>query len=154
MLKLSNPALLWAKQKLVKTGTGVQNKSQTGIEVKQGKEVVIVYRFTNGDFLAGEERTQLLKILGACKLKEDDVVLINEVQVQNVSLSWLRSNFPLKTLLLFGDIEISKNFQLKKYFTYNLDGLQIVKSEPIAKLLTSGADKKALWEELKKIFGA
>lgn len=154
MLKLSNPALLWAKQKLVKTGTGVQNKSQTGIEVKQGKEVVIVYRFTNGDFLAGEERTQLLKILGACKLKEDDVVLINAVQVQNVSLSWLRSNFPLKTLLLFGDIEISKNFQLKKYFTYNIDGLQIVKSEPIAKLLTSAADKKALWEELKKIFGA
>jgi hypothetical protein len=153
MLELSNPALLWAKQKLVKTSTGVQNKSITGIEVKQGKEVVVVYRFTAGEFLAGEERTQLLKILGACKLKEEDVVLINVAQVQNVSLSWLRSNFPIKTLLVFGDIEISKNFQLKKYFTYNIDGLQIVKGEPIAKLLTSGADKKALWEELKRVFG-
>lgn len=153
MLEISNPVQLFAKQKVVNTNSNVENQLLTGIEVKIGKEIVVVYRFDGGEFLAGEERTQLLKILDACKLKEEDVVLINTAKVKSFSLAWLRSNFPVQTLLVFGEIEISKNFQLKKHFTCSIDGLKIVKGEALTKLIKSPNDKKALWEELRKVFG-
>ena len=152
MLEISNPVQLFSKQKLIKTNSHVENKPTAGIEVKKGKEVVILYRFDGGEFLAGEERAQLLKIMGACKLKEEDVVLVNTAVAKSITLTALRERFALKTLLVFGEIAVSQNFELKKYHTYQLDGLQIVKSEPIAKLIKSPADKKALWEELKGVF--
>ncbi len=152
MLELTNPVLLFNKQKLVNLKSPVGNSLIAGIEANKGKEIVILYRYEGSEFLTADDKNQLLKILSACKLKEEDVVLINTAVEKNSSLRWLRKNFRLRTLIVFGDIEISPNLTLKKYFTYRIDGLQIIKSEPIAKLIKSAPDKKALWEELKGLF--
>ena len=152
MIELNRPELVFDKQKVYSTGSDVENKTMTGVEVKSGKEVVILFSQAPGETLQGEERSQLLKIITACKLKEEDIVLVNTAFAPNVSLSWLRKNFPVKTVMVFGDMALSKNLVLKKYFAYSIDGLKLVRSEPLARLLKSDADKKALWGELKKVF--
>jgi len=152
MLQITQPATIFNKQKIYSTGNGVENKTMTGVEVKAGKEVVILFSQPTSETLKGEERTQLIKIITACKLKEEDIVLVNTAFAKTASLSWLRGNFPVKTVIVFGEIAVSKNLQLKKHVAYNIDGIKMVKSEPLTKLLTSGADKKALWEELRVVF--
>lgn len=153
MLQIRRPATIFDKQKVYSTGNGVENKTMTGVEVKTGKEVVILFSQPATEILKGEERTQLIKIITACKLKEEDIVLVNTAFAKTALLSWLRKNFPVKTLIVFGEIAVSKNLSLKKHIAYNIDGIKMVKTEPLTKLLTSGADKKALWEELRVIFG-
>ena len=152
MIQISRPALVFDKQKIYRTQSDVEKKALQGIEGKDGNKIMVLFSSATSETLQGEERTQLLKILTACKLKEDDVILVNAAVTKNSSLKWLRKNFQLHTLIVFGEIEISKNLALKKYHTYHIDGLQIIKSEPIAKLIKSAPDKKALWEELKGVF--
>ena len=152
MLQLSNPSQLFNQQKIFSLNADVEKIFHKGIELKQGKEIIILYRFDADEFIKGDERVQLLKILSACKLKEEDVVVINTAVAENISLSWLRNNFPVNTLIVFGEIKLTNNLQFKKHIAYNIDGIQIVYSEPITKLLSSANDKKALWIELKKIF--
>jgi hypothetical protein len=153
MLQITRPDLIFEKQKLFRTQRDVENKDKRGIQIKDGKEVIVLYSSPDNEALAGEERTQLFKIVNACKLKEEDVVLVNAAFAKNFSINWLKSNFWLKTVIVFGDIALSKNLVIRKHVAYNIDGVNIVKSESLTKLLTSAADKKALWEELRKVFG-
>src|ERR1043165_2100827 len=153
MLQISRPDLLFSKQKLFNTGTGVENVKGTGIQAQNGKEVVALYSFAAKAHLEGEERTQLFKILTACKLKEEDVVLGNLAFASQASVNWLRQQFPVKTLIIFGDLPVGRNLQVAKCHTFIIDGVNIVRSEPLSKLLTSAADKKSLWDELKVVFG-
>ncbi|HLP51310.1 MAG TPA: hypothetical protein VK154_10530 [Chitinophagales bacterium] len=153
MLQLTSPSLIFNKKKLFKTAVAVENSKTVGIEGKDAAETVLLFTSEAGELLKGEERTQLMKIVSACKLKEDDVVLVNASFAKNLSLAWLRKSFPVKTLIVFGDMEISKNLKLRKHYAYTIDGVQMLKSEPLQKLFKSDADKKALWMELKKVFG-
>ena len=88
MLQLSNPSQLFNQQKIFSLNADVEKIFHKGIELKQGKEIIILYRFDADEFIKGDERVQLLKILSACKLKAEAVVLINTAVAENISLSW------------------------------------------------------------------
>ncbi len=153
MLQITRPDLLFAKQKVFNITTGVENPKPIGIQGKKGSETVILYSFTSREILGGEERTQLFKILTACKLTESEVTLVNLAFAPQASVSWLRSQFPVKTLIIFGDLPVGRNLRVSKNHTFNIDGINVIRSESLTTLLTSAADKKALWEELKIVFG-
>lgn len=154
MLQLTTPSLVFNNKKVYKTAVNAENtEKSTGVQGNDAKEVVILFTSDANELLTGEERAQLLKIVNACKLKEEDVILVNAAFAKDVSLTWLRKSFAVKTLIIFGEMEISRNLKLRKHYAYNIDGLQIVKSETLQKLFKSDADKKGLWMELKKMFG-
>ncbi len=152
MLELSHPELLLKRDKVMITNA-IGSTIQMGVQLKGLKGVMIVFHSPKSEFLEGEERSQLMKIVSACKLAEDDVMLINTAFAKNVSFSWLKNNLGAKAILVFGEIPLSNNLNLRKYEAYTIDGVRMVKSEGLTKLLGSQPDKKALWDQLRKIFG-
>jgi hypothetical protein len=152
MLQIVHPAQFFGNQKVMKI-SGVAGKTCPGLEGAGLKGVMVVFSSENAEFLNGEEREQLMKIIGACKLKEEDVMLVNTAFGKNVNFSWLKNKFNAKVMILFGDVALSNNLLVKKHRAYTIDGVRLVKSEDLSKLLKSQPDKKALWDELRKIFG-
>lgn len=154
MLELTSPGLIFARKTVIKTPTGLENApNAAGIQGNDAAQTVILFNNEADELLKGDERTQLMKIVAACKLKEENVLLVNAAYAKGVSVDWLRKKYPVSKLIVFGDFEISRNLKLKKHWAYTIDGLQIVKTEPINRLFKSDADKKALWMELKKMYG-
>lgn len=152
---LSNPSLLYKKQALyVIDGHSVFDVNQPGVRLKRGKEIVLLYHSPGLTEPPTEEWQQLIKILGACKLTEDDVVCINTATVSGLSWSSISKALPVNLVIMFGDLTryLSANIQVRKHFTYNLNGIQLVKTEPLSVLLKSQADKGNLWTCLRGIF--
>lgn len=154
MLQLTSPGLIFARKTVIKTPSGVESTPNlVGIQGNDASETIILFNNEAEELLKGDERTQLMKIVNACKLKEGNVLLVNAAYAKGVSVDWLRKKYPVKKLIVFGDFEISRNLKLKKHWAYTIDGLQLVKTEPINRLFKSDSDKKALWMELKKMYG-
>lgn len=152
MLQLNHPGLLLKRDKVMITNM-VSGVTQAGVQLPGAKGVIIVFHSAKAEFLEGEERSGLMKIVNACKLTEEDVMLVNAAYAKNVSFSWLKNNLKANVIIVFGDIALSHNLNLRAYKAYTIDSVKIVKSEGLAKLLGSQTDKKALWDQLRKIFG-
>ncbi len=147
MIKISIPESLFIKQKVFYTGNAAENMI---IEGKQS--VVVFFESKDSEQIPIAESEQLFKILTACKLSKDEVLLINTAFNHSV-LSALRAVYPVKVVLLFGDISVSNNMKLQNYVTVTLDGISLLKSEALPVLVSSVDKKKKLWIELQKIFG-
>lgn len=152
---LNNPSLLYNKQTLyVIEGDTIFDLNQAGVRLRKGKEIVVLYYYPGLTEPPYDEWQQLVKILGACKLTEDDIVCINTANVKGLSWSSLSRALPISVVVMFGNLTgyLSANVQVHKHITYNLNGVQLVKSEPLSTLIKSQADKGNLWTCLKKVF--
>ncbi len=152
MLQLTHPERLFFNQKVMKINAIVE-KNTAGVELKGLKGVVVVFSSPKAEFLQGAEREQLMKIINACKLKEEDVLLVNTAFAKNADFNWLKNTCNARVIIVFGDIKLSANLQLRKHFAYSIDNLHIVKSDEFNALFSSPPAKKALWDELRHIFG-
>lgn len=115
------------------------------------KTVVVFFEDKNNEQLPATENEQLFKILTACKLKEEDVLLLNTA-FQKHTLATLRTVYALKAVIVFGDVAISKNMQLKAYQALFVDNIRLLKSEALQVLMIKPDKKMLLWKELQKIF--
>ena len=146
MIKITQPETLLSKQKVFSINNLVENK------LVGGKQSVVVFFENKGiEPLPAAEKEQLFKILTACKLKEEDVLLIN-TEFNKTSLSVLRASYPVKVAIAFGDIAFSKNIQPKNYHALFVDNIRLLKSEALPLLMSKPDKKKLLWAELQKIF--
>jgi hypothetical protein len=157
-IMLNNPSLLYKKQALYSiNNTSLFNVNQPGVRLKNGNEIAILYNCLGSAEPPAEEWQQLIKMLSACKLTEDDVVCINTAMVSGLSWSSLLQALPVTLIIMFGDLadELSANINVAKYNTYQLNGVRLVRSETLATLTKSPPDKAALWNNcLKPIFAA
>ena len=146
MIKITQPAVLFNRQKIFAVSNAVENKLVT-----ENKTVVVFFENKITEQLPPAEKEQLFKILTACKLKEEEVLLQNTA-FQKETLSGLRMVYPIKAAIVFGDAVISKNIQLKNYQSLFMDNIRLLKSETLQVLMVKPDKKKLLWAELQKIF--
>ncbi len=141
MIKLEKPQILFEKSKIYR------NNAASGAINSNGKKEVLVLVEGGPEQIKAEEKEQLLKILGACKLKEEDVLM------QGIYDAQVRKAAGVTKVIVFGEVHFSGNMQLPKVRLVNVDGLSVIKTEALSKISKSDAAKKALWLELKKMFG-
>ncbi|MFN8286183.1 MAG: hypothetical protein U0V74_05490 [Chitinophagales bacterium] len=141
MIKLEKPHILFEKSKIYRN-----SPTSTGNTVN-GKKTVLVLVEGGAEAIAAADKEQLLKILAACKLKEDHVL------IQGTYDAALRKASAVNNVIIFGEVPFSANMQLPKMKMVKIDGLAVIKAEALSKISKSDAGKKALWMELKKMFG-
>lgn len=146
MIKITQPESLFNTKKVFNINNAVKSKF---IEGKQ--TVAVFFENKSVEQLPAAEKEQLFKILTACKLKEEDVLLVNTA-FEKETLSGLRTAYSLKAAIVFGDAAISKNMQLKNYHALLIDNISLLKSEALQILMVKPDKKKLLWAELQKIF--
>lgn len=146
MQQITEPELLFQSEKIYKTRGANQ---LVGNNINKG--AVVVYTDSERERLNETEWNKLLEILKACKLKEEDVAFVNAAR-QAVTFSSLRKQITCGNIIVFGEVELSRNLQLKKFHLFEIDGVKILKSEPVSKLLNNEADRVTLWKLLRKMF--
>ena len=164
MQQITEPELLFQSEKIFRTHA--EGLSENNIR----KGTVVVYANPSAEKLPDAEWNKLLEILRACKLKEEEVGFVNAAK-QKVTFSSLRKQFTAENkpatsgsaeerqaasatlnIIIFGDIELSRNLQIKKFHWFEIDGVKILKSEPVSKLLKSEPDRGTLWKQLQTMF--
>ncbi len=145
MLKLAVPQLLFNKTGIYRIpgNLGVEKNLTNG---PGSKQVLILTGYT-ADTLPAEEKSQLLKILGACKLQEADILILPAYS------NALRKAAAIQKVLIFGDLSGMGAITFPKNRLTLLDGVQVIKTESLAVLSKNDVAKKQLWGELKKMFG-
>jgi hypothetical protein len=79
---------------------------------------------------------------------------LNARYIPGISLGNLQNEYKPQAVLIFGDVNISRNIsKLKKNFVYELSGVKIISTDSLDTLMKNDAAKKALWIALKKMLG-
>lgn len=145
MLKLQVPQLLFNKTPVYRlpADSGVEKILTNGANSKQ---VLILTGYSAGE-LPEAEKAQLLKILGACKLQEQDILITGEYS------NAMRKAAGIQKVLIFGDGAAVGSLNFPKHRLTTVDGVQYIKTESLANLSKNDVAKKQLWGELKRLFG-
>ena len=132
-----------------------EKKSFCGVDeaVQFNPTPVVIVFDSNTDSLPHQEKEQLIKILAALKLKEEDVVLIAQ-RLYNTSIAQLKKQLKATHLLVFSNNPnaVGKNFKLPLFEIVELDGVQIIRSAPLMKIMHDNQLKAVLWNKLKLMF--
>lgn len=149
MIDINSPATLFDNQTIY---IDIDVDSEKIFEPQTENTSVIIFSYAGSESLPNDEAEQLSKILTACHLKKEQTAFVNTAFHKSVSLAKLRNRYPVKYIIVFGESFTGNNFLMQKYRTYFLDGIYILQSEPVSKLLKSPKDKKALWEQLQVMY--
>jgi hypothetical protein len=149
MLELLSPDLLFGKQKVFHINDSVS----TTITKANKRNAVIVYDYA-AEVLPQPVKEMLDKLVQACQFKPEQTIYLNARFTGDVSLGHLQNTYSPTMILIFGDVNVSRNLsKLKRNFAYDLSGVKIVNTEGLETLLKNDAAKKALWGVLKKMLG-
>ncbi len=149
MLELLSPELLFNKQKVFHLNVSVE---KTLTDTKPHK-VVVVYN-QPAEILPPAMKEMLDKLIQACQFKPEDTIYLNAGFNPDISLGNIENEYHPNAVLIFGDVEISRNLtKLKKNYPYELSGVKVLNAESLDTLLKNGEAKKVLWGVLKKMLG-
>ena len=149
MLELLSPELLFNKQKVFHLNVNAEN---TTAEPATHKAVVVFNQ--PAETLPAPTKEMLDKLIQACQFKPEETVYLNTHFNPDISLGNIQNEYKPLAVLVFGDVEISRNLtKLKKNYPYELNGLKVLNAESLDTLLKNGEAKKVLWGVLKKMLG-
>ena len=147
MIELLQPDLLFNKQKVFT----IQDSVNTTISNVTPKKAVVVFDLVS-ETMPQPIKDMLDKLIQACQFKPDETVYLNARFTDDVTLGHLQNTYNPKTVLVFGDTEVSRNVtRLKRNFPYDLNGIKVLNAESLEMLVKNDAAKKTLWGVLKKM---
>jgi hypothetical protein len=147
MIELLQPDLLFNKQKVFT----IQDSVNTTISNVEPKKAVVVFDLVS-ETMPQPIKDMLDKLIQACQFKPDETIYLNARFAGDVTLGHLQNTYNPKTVLVFGDTEVSRNVtKLKKNFPYDLNGIKLLNAESLEMLVKNDAAKKTLWGVLKKM---
>jgi len=103
--------------------------------------------------VADADMAFLQKVLGACKLSIDDVIMINTAQPEINAVELLKKLKP-KFTILFG-VELEKlelPMIFPQYQVQHFDGCKYLCVPQLAQIAKDNEQKKQLWQSLKRMF--
>ena len=149
MLELLSPELLFNKQKVFHLNVSVEKT----LSEPAFRKIVVIYDQL-AEVLTGPLKEMLDKLIQACQFKPEETVYLNVRFNPDLSLGNLQNEYQPATVLVFGDVDISRNLtKLKKNYPYELNGIKVLNAESLDTLLKNGEAKKVLWGVLKKMLG-
>ena len=149
MLELLSPNLLFNKQKVFHLNDSV-NKTVTN---QPERRAIVIYDQPS-ETLPDSMKEMLDKLVQACQFKPEETVYLNARFAPDISLGDLQNEYKPEAVLVYGDINISRNIsKMKKNFVYELNGVKIINTDSLDTLLKNGEAKKVLWGVLKKMLG-
>ncbi|MES2621518.1 MAG: hypothetical protein V4615_11765 [Bacteroidota bacterium] len=93
----------------------------------------------------------LEKLTAACKYNPGQVVYVNS-GLDKVALNNLLTKYSPEVVLVFGDIEVSRNLtNLKKNYPFEINGVKILRTETLENLEKVASEKSLLWTSLKRM---
>lgn len=118
------------------------------------KKIIFLVNNDREKYLSSEELKVLDNLLIACKMKMEDIALVNFYPFRDINYEILTEHFGAKYILIFG-ISCSQLF-----LPFNIPDYQIQKFQeqiylfnpPFRDLLTNKNAKMELWNCLKKMF--
>ena len=149
MLELLSPNLLFNKQKVFHLNASVNKRASNNT----GRKAVVLYDQPLEELPIGMKE-MLDKLIQACQFKPEETLYWNARFIPGISLGNLQNEYKPQAVLIFGDVNISRNIsKLKKNFVYELSGVKIISTDSLDTLMKNDAAKKALWIALKKMLG-
>ncbi|MBL7778672.1 MAG: hypothetical protein JNK66_10335 [Chitinophagales bacterium] len=140
MISLQDPAALLSGQKLY---------FFSGTSTGKAADVIVLH---TGTALNNEEQTQLQRILAACKIATENVVVL-PVSTGRVALVTLAATYNARKAIIFGDVHVGSNIQLPKGKVVQIGEWMLLKTDSLQKMLTAKPqEKQQLWEQLKMLF--
>jgi DNA polymerase III psi subunit len=131
----------------------IQTDEAVNFNFKGGnkKEILILIE-SSGEGVNQADLNFLLKILGAVKLQESDVAIINPKD-QNFEIS--KAAFPIKTILIFGVNPFEVGIKDQNFTSYDIhqwNGKNVLKGDTLSTISQNQDKKKALWVNLQRLF--
>ncbi len=149
MIELSNPGLLFNKQKIFH----LRDSVTTTITKHNTTKALVVYN-SPGETLAEPVKQMLDKLILACQFNAEQTQYVNVHFTGNISLGKMQSLYNPAVVLIFGDVDISHNLSsLKKNYPYDFSGVKVLNADSLELLVKNDAAKKSLWGVLKKMLG-
>lgn len=140
MISLHDPAALLSGQKLY---------FFSGTSTGKVADVIVLH---TGTALNNEEETQLQRILAACKIATENVVVL-PVNTGRVALVTLAATYNARKAIIFGDVHVGSNIQLPMGKVVQIGEWMLLKTDSLQKMLTAKPqEKQQLWEQLKMLF--
>lgn len=118
------------------------------------KGILILVDEPSEPFLKASELDFLANILKACQLGLNDVVIVNINKTESKDYKILLDQFPSQTAILFGmePASIGLPLHFPAYQVQSFDRQQYLSAPALSVLSASQAEKKLLWNALKKLF--
>jgi hypothetical protein len=119
---------------------------------KNNKNFLILVNYATEEFIAPAHLTALKNILKRLEVAIDDVAILNMKNYAQVELDVLSDFFSPKKLLIMGDTALPSGMQkpdLNALFKFN--GYDMLFSFSFAEMMESNDNKKAFWEQMKKL---
>ena len=118
------------------------------------KNILIVVRYPQHEYMPDDQLNFLVSVLGACKLSLDDVGIVNSSKVSSGYYKELMEKFSSTTTLLFGltpqEFEMPVNFP--EFQVQNFNNCTFLHAPVLEKLEADKILKSKLWVSLRKIF--
>jgi hypothetical protein len=124
---------------------------------KNYKHISVIAGYTDDPYMPEDHLEFLIKILSACKLNLGDVAILNYHEA-GIDIGKLKQELSPATVLMFGiePSQIGLPLSFPMFKPQQFDGSNFLAIPPVGELNqeteTAKANKKQLWECLKKIF--
>ena len=149
MIQVTKPHLLFKGQKVYHLPKDVENQQNGAINGSFAK-FIAVYESDSSELIPSRKEI-LDKLIIACKYNPEQVVYVN-VGMKTATLSNLLVQYSPEVILIFGEIEISRNMtNLKKNYPFEINGVKILQTETLEKLEKVTGEKSLLWASLKRM---
>ncbi len=146
MLTLSSPGTLFQNKKIFHVNGYTDEKFLKA-------SVILLYEYAEPE-LPEQLKTMAVKILQACQFKPEETVFVNIKHEKNTSLGAILKRYNPELILVFGNINPSRNIAaLKKNIPYTFGNLKLLRAESFDYLEKNPPEKQALWLSLKKMLG-
>jgi hypothetical protein len=147
MIQISAPEALFSKQKVFRFDKNVDK----GSDIRSVYKVVVIYETPQPE-LPAAQNDMLLKLIAACQFKQEEVYYINRSLLEDISLGNLQNRFSPQFILIFGEINLSRNITgIKKNAVYQLSGVKVIYTDSLVTLEKNPQAKKTLWGSLQKM---
>lgn len=143
MLQIQQTATLFSGLKIFSITNNVENKNTEAVKA------VLVYENISIELAKGFQE-MLDNLMKACKFNTQDVLFLNYKHYE-VSIGQIQSRFNPELILLFGEIEGSKNMtKFQKNIAYEMNGTKIIRTESLQNLEKVKGEKIKLWQILQQ----
>ena len=121
---------------------------------RQKKNILIVVRYPDNEYMPDDQLNFLVSVLGACRLSLDDVGIVNSSNAPSAFYKAMMEKFASTTTLLFGltpqEFEMPVNFP--EFQVQNFNNCTFLHAPVLERLETDKILKSKLWVSLRKIF--
>jgi hypothetical protein len=118
------------------------------------KNILIVVRYPNNEYLPDDQLNFLVSVLAACRLSLDDVGIVNISKAPSAFYKETMEKFAGTTAMLFGltpqEFEMPVNFP--EFQVQNFNNCIFLHAPTLEKLEVDKILKSKLWVSLRKIF--